>query len=281
MVVIAQKYGQLGNRLFLFAHFAAAAIEHGFRVANPAFEEYARSFEATARDPLCRFPPRPSPLAGPLPRKLAYAAAARAAGALHRIGRGVVRLRGEETLDIGAPEFVARARRGLLFVQGWGFRDAASLERHADEVRSFLRPRDEALAAAERALVAAREPGAPLVGVHVRRGDYARFAGGRYHWDDATYRRLIELVRERLPSEPSFLLCSDERVDAAAFAGLPAAFGPGDAVGDLHALAGCDYLLGPPSTFTAWASFYGGVPLGVVENPLDPPPLDRFGVVRS
>ena len=33
------------------------------------------------------------------------------------------------------------------------------------------------------------------------------------------------------------------------------------AVGDLYALARCDYIMGPPSTYTQWASFYGNAPL--------------------
>jgi hypothetical protein len=30
---------------------------------------------------------------------------------------------------------------------------------------------------------------------------------------------------------------------------------------DMYALAGCDYIIGPPSTFSMWASFIGKVPL--------------------
>jgi hypothetical protein len=32
-------------------------------------------------------------------------------------------------------------------------------------------------------------------------------------------------------------------------------------VGDLFALAECDYVLGPLSTFSQWASFHGNKPL--------------------
>jgi hypothetical protein len=32
-------------------------------------------------------------------------------------------------------------------------------------------------------------------------------------------------------------------------------------VGDLYALARCDYIMGPPSTYTQWASFYGNRPM--------------------
>jgi len=32
-------------------------------------------------------------------------------------------------------------------------------------------------------------------------------------------------------------------------------------VSDIFALSDCDYILGPKSTFTQWASFYGARPL--------------------
>jgi hypothetical protein len=43
-------------------------------------------------------------------------------------------------------------------------------------------------------------------------------------------------------------------------------FGAGSPVGDLYALAQCDYIFGPVSTFSQWASFYGNKPLLHLEN---------------
>ena len=51
MILIADKFGQLANRLFVFAHFIGWGIEHGVVIANPAFDEYAQYFEGTADDP--------------------------------------------------------------------------------------------------------------------------------------------------------------------------------------------------------------------------------------
>jgi hypothetical protein len=275
VVVIAQKYGALGNRLFLFAHVVAAGIEHGFRVANPAFEEYAAFFESTAPDLFCRFPPQRSAVHGRAARRLVYAAASKTAAVLDRLGRGAVRAEGDDVVDLGDPGFVDRARREPLFLRGWSFRDERSLARHADTVRAFLRPRTEHVDAAERVLARLRD-GAPVVGVHVRRGDYARFAGGRYLYDPAVYRRLMGEMRELLGGGARFLVCSDETQDPEAFEGLPAVLGEGHPVEDMLALAGCDYLLGPPSTYTGWASFYGRVPLLHVEHADERLSLEAF-----
>jgi hypothetical protein len=35
----------------------------------------------------------------------------------------------------------------------------------------------------------------------------------------------------------------------------------------MYALASCDYIVGPPSTFSLWASFYGQVPLCFLQKP--------------
>jgi hypothetical protein len=47
---------------------------------------------------------------------------------------------------------------------------------------------------------------------------------------------------------------------------------------DLYSLARCDYVFGPPSTYSQWASFYGNKPLLHVfdrDSQLLP---ERFGV---
>ena len=40
----------------------------------------------------------------------------------------------------------------------------------------------------------------------------------------------------------------------------------GNEIEDLITLSQCDYLIGPPSTFNIWASFYGEVPTYHIED---------------
>jgi hypothetical protein len=56
------------------------------------------------------------------------------------------------------------------------------------------------------------------------------------------------------------------------------AAGPGDPAGDLFSLAACDYIMGPPSTFTLWASFFGGVPLYTINNSSDSLRIESFAI---
>jgi hypothetical protein len=64
MIIIARKFGQLGNRLFLFANFIAYAEAHNIRIVNPSFYEYAEHFQTTKDDLFCRYPPKSSILKG-------------------------------------------------------------------------------------------------------------------------------------------------------------------------------------------------------------------------
>jgi hypothetical protein len=67
-------------------------------------------------------------------------------------------------------------------------------------------------------------------------------------------------MEAQLPGRTRFLLCSDIRLDPTEFRDFDILTGTGHPVEDNYALATCDYLIGPPSTYTAWASFYGGAP---------------------
>lgn len=70
-----------------------------------------------------------------------------------------------------------------------------------------------------------------------------------------------ELAEQFPACKVSFLVCSNEQLGKHEFPGLSLGFGPGFPVEDLYALANCDYVFGPPSTYSQWASFYGDTPL--------------------
>lgn len=275
MIVIAEKYGQLGNRLFVFAHFIAAAAEHGLKVSNPSFDEYAEFFESTRRDPFCRYPaggaalPGARRLRGPL-----YAAANRLTNVLgYRSPNNrfweVIRIREGETYDLGGAKFVEAARgKWLVLVQGWLFRDEPRLQKHAGAIREFFAPAEPFAGNVAAHLGKARAGCDVLVGIHIRQGDYRNFLGGRYFYQTEQYVRLMRGI-ERLfeGRRVGFLVCSNAAHEAGHFEGLRHTFGTGHVLEDMYSLAGCDYIMGPPSTYTLWASFYGRTPLYSVESP--------------
>ena len=61
LIVGAEKYGRIGNRLYLGAHLVAWAKKTGAELLNLGFMT-VDLFEATYKDALCRFPESNQPI---------------------------------------------------------------------------------------------------------------------------------------------------------------------------------------------------------------------------
>lgn len=285
VIVIAKKVGRLANRILLFAHFIGAAAEHDLVVVNPSFGTYAHYFPSAARDLLCRYPPgrRLPPVPGS--RRLLYQAGLVAVQGLRLcqtagIDAGLIRLDRDQQIDLNSEAFLGVVgRHRLVFVQDWFFRNADNCVRHRDVIRSYFTPWEGHLARAHAAIEPLRRRDRFVVGVHVRQGDYASFKGGRYLYTPEQYRSIMEKVAAAFPEKNvSFLVCSDAPVPLGSFAGLDVVRGTGEQLEDLYALAACDRIVGPPSTYGTWASYYGEVPLYRINDPAAAPNPDSFHV---
>jgi hypothetical protein len=279
VILVADRLGQLGNRLFQFAHLVAFGVEHRTPVANPGFQEYASDFPVFAGDALCRWPPGRVPLP-PRSSRLVQRQTEWLRALLQRAGGGVgpVRSIAVDHDDEAALERFRREalRRPLLLVAGWGVRDELAFRRHADLLRGVFTPAARRQRAARDAVAVARRGADLVVGLHVRRGDYARYAGGRYFWPLRDYATLAERARALGSGRRvAVLACSDDPAARAELGDLVTP-GPGHPVEDVTALSECDLVLGPPSTFSAWAAFHGRVPLRHLEAPGDPLAVEDF-----
>jgi hypothetical protein len=276
--IIAGRANQLGNQLFMFGALIACAAEHETSVAHLVFGDYADWFETTARDLFCRFPARRSLLAPTQARRAVVARwGLRFANSLAR-GRAKA-LRGkyiqhiesgyESTLvtragvvNLDANEFRERLRAPwLVFFQGPLVRDNIDFRKHADTIRHYFRPRADDAEFVARLIASSRDKVDVLIGLHIRHGDYEQFMGGRYFYTNEQYAATVEPVRALFGNKRAgVLVCTDSQQDLDHFR-QPTRPSNGSVVQDLYALAACDYIVGPPSTFSQWASFYGRVPM--------------------
>jgi hypothetical protein len=251
-------------------------MEHGVRIVNPGFRDYAQYFEGTFEDPWCRYPVVQS--AGSvdvLTRRFAYPLINFAA----RQGR---------KFNIRTPWLATRNNRGdafalddhtdellaskLTVVRGWPYRDRGNFRKYRDAIRAHFTPRAIHRQRVDECIARARTRCDVLVGVHIRRGDYINHLDGRYFYDHAVYRAMTDKVLSLFSDKKvGFLICSNEPVDASIFDTSNFHLGPNQIVEDMYSFASCDYLIGPPSTYTMWASYYGKVPLFQITSSQTPP----------
>jgi hypothetical protein len=290
VVIISDKFGQLGNRLFLFAHFIANAIEFDYKVCYPGFHEYAHYFIGTKGNYFCTYPAETSCTGDFDPfQKLLNAILLFCAFCYCKLNLQLLDVRvfdlssmggfdGDFSLDDN--KFISsRETSRILFVTGWKFRDERSIRKHAESVRRYFRPVDYHAANISRLVEKARRDCDLLVGIHIRQGDYRKWLGGKYYFGTSDYVNIITQAGELWKGKRiRYLICSNVKQDERLFKDLNYIRGTGDPLEDMYAFAACDYLIGPPSTYTMWASFYGSVPLLEVEALDMPLTLEEFKI---
>jgi len=278
-VVIAAKAGRLGNRLFMSAYFMANALAKGYRLLNPAFGEYAPLFEGSASDPLSRFPEATDGMNPEFASQCrdAFLGFASVAGivttslGLPEVQQLDIRAShdaSDQLYDLCSENFerVLRSNR-LLIVKGWKFRDDANLVRFHSEISRYFRPISSIRRPAEIAVQQARDSGDYIMGIHLRQGDYRGWKNGVHYFETEQYAHWMREVVSLLPGKRiTFLLCASDPIDRRHFQGLSTIDGPGIVASDLHALSLCDAIMGPPSTFSTWASYSGRVPLCMLQH---------------
>lgn len=272
MVIIAQKCGQLGNRLILGAHMIALASEFGWRLSYPAFEHYARFFQGPAAHRMGFAPDGKKSDASTL--AASYGVVNLTARFLRKTGIGnrfidVLAIPGDDPscdVDLARPDLRERIDRAwVTLLLGWRIRNYPLVAKHHEIIRNYFTPVESIRTRVRDLLSDVAATSRPLVGVHIRQGDYRDFQGGRHFHLTSVYVQFMQQLCKLLPN-PAFLVCSNERQAPELFTGLDVRLGVGQAVDDLHALSQCDYILGVPSTFCRWAAFHGRRRLFLIEQ---------------
>ncbi|MGC2064098.1 MAG: alpha-1,2-fucosyltransferase [Thermodesulfovibrionales bacterium] len=278
LFVIAMRCGRLANRLILFANFVAFAEEHRHRLSNVTFHSYFHSFETLRKDIYCRYPaPLKKSRFDNLPgatgvirvTRIFYHAvrtAARLNEKIRLFGRKALTLReipDREVTLLNDPVIVDKLSTArVIFVYGWRFRAPGLVRKHAEKIRAYFRPVEGIVQSVDETVQQIRKQADIIVGVHIRRGDYRSWMQGRYFFDISHYYAwMLEMAGLFPDRKVCFFISSDEPPSKNEFNGLTVKIAAGPAVNDLYTLSQCDFLIGPPSTFSQWASFYGNKPL--------------------
>jgi hypothetical protein len=258
---------RLGNQILPLANMLALGADLGQSVMFPSFIPYASSFVGTAGG----WSPCYSLTAehGSSSRLIdSRQNVWRAFWFAARIGRALGVFRFEDWgvdrfLHLSTPETkeIMRKLGSRLILRGFYCIHDDALTLYGDQMRAFFALVPEMDRTVAECLASPRGEAEIVVGVHLRIGDYRDFLGGILHYRVDEFRELMNRIRGLFPKRRvAFLVCTNEPalLEEVAIDGVHR--GPGGSVTDLYALASCDYIFGPPSTYSAWASFYGRVP---------------------
>lgn len=159
----------------------------------------------------------------------------------------------------------------LGFIKGWSTRtDTRYLQQTLPELKRIFRPKEDIMRRAESLISGLRQESDIIIGVHIRRGDYATWNDGRFFFSLKDYHQFMLRIQElHKGKRVSFFVSSNEDFSLDIFEGCHCQrFGkePSGAILDLYTLSLCDRIIGPFSSYSRWASFIGEVPLCFLEE---------------
>ena len=275
MIINNYKGGQLANRIFIFAHLMANSLEYKYVLINPEFDEFEPYFESTQANYFNGY---------------SISTRLHKLYMVHQLLRRGIRFFTDCThlfftntpwyilyrifkshdakgieFNLNDTTFIQAVKNKNVILQGWAFRDHISFDKHADVIRSLFVPIKKYNQLVQQQMLEAKASANMVFGIHIRRGDYKQFEGGKYYFDDAVYiDKMWQLYNQQKAKGNTccFLICTNEPIDINRFPGEFILFAQKrHFITDLYCLAACNGIIGPPSTFSAWASFYGKVPI--------------------
>lgn len=119
------------------------------------------------------------------------------------------------------------------------------------------------------------------IGLHVRRGDYKTWQGGRYWYTDNQYAEVVRRFAESIPDRRvDLFVCGNDpnlaSIRSVIDPSIKVIIPHGNPAEDLCMLSECDYIIGAPSTFSLVASMYNDRPLAWIMSPSEDLHFDKF-----
>jgi len=269
-IILFRKQGQLANRLIQFAHVMAFARAHNYRVIHLAFYHYRHYFIQTEKRIFASFPNNGIKLYCPIIlNKLFYLFLDRVYKYIINLDNRLVKsivYKNEEAISLLEDYNIPGLKSRFIAIDGWLIRDFSNLTKYSDEIKAYFKIKPVYKKNIEDFMQPLKDY--TCVAVHIRRGDYKIFLYGKYFFSLEVYKKYM-FEFSNLINNPKikFIIFSNEKTEIDFFTPFSAIAGPGNTIEDLYCMAQCDYIMGPPSSFSIWASFYGKKSLYQITDP--------------
>jgi hypothetical protein len=252
MILLHQKYGQMANRIILISHFAATSLDTGVRVKIYNFNEYKDLFDLSYLNKLDKISIGKIPWINKIIISLIYRFLKKykkiAFINLHEINE-------DHNVEFDIYDFVINNRGKLIIPEGWGFRNHEGIKRHANKIRAIFSPNETTLKMISQYK---QKKSDILIAMHLRRGDYKEYLNGKYYYSFDEYLSLLKHIENLFTDfNHKIIIFSNEKTPSEIGLRKNVVIGPGQAINDFFLMSQCNYIIGPPSTFSLVASFLG------------------------
>jgi hypothetical protein len=268
ILIVCDQYGRLGNRLFLFSQLIEIHRKTGREIWMPGFFDYKHYFESTKSTRFIRYPEKNIP--NPFSLEETFLSFNR----IHKLFKNsflskVIPILEYYSMDQGNPieRILSEKNRCLLF-NGFIFHEYfLSHESINFKIRKSFLPSSEYEKLINEPICKLRKKNEVLCGVLVRQTDYRTWNDGKCFYSSMKYAKILNDTKIAFKNKTlSFFIATDEKQDHELYEGLDFIIRVGHPIENLYSLSKCDFLIGPPSSYVAWASLYGNIPLFTITD---------------
>jgi len=256
-MIILNALGQTCNKFFTYLHYLGDSIETGEKIIVLAPDITMKDFPNIQKSEHIKFPLYSEILSKILGYKFYI-------NTLRTIFANKYSLKLINLILKGIPNT-------RLIVAPTNSNKSKNYLNHLPELKNIFTPNQEIVIEVDSLFKTIRKNYKIICGVHIRHGDYKTWREGKYYYSIEEFNKIMKRVAGIFPNhEIIFFISSNEKINLSKFSDITCfSINNSTAVKDLYGLGICDYIIGPPSTYSGWASFYGETPIYFIENPDD------------
>jgi organic radical activating enzyme len=303
IIVLQHNEGQLANQLWLFSHLLSYALEKNYDIDIWCFYQYSKFFDTPfPKNKFIKFIFYKTFPTFVFKNKNLFRLFRKIYRIIYKIliifpikilykkniidsSKKQYVLDNDSKKDEIIKKFENDPNFNLIFTLDWNFLAYSYLEKHREKIISMIKPKNLYLHKVNNLIKELKKQYKFLIGVHLRQWEPGDGYDPNYivpnktkiyieekDWDFVFnfFNQYLQFFNKN-PSETVFILCSNREVklEMNKHKSLNFYISKGNLIEDLLTLSKCDIILGCNSSYCAFASYFGNIPLIVFQDPID------------
>ena len=285
LIIVCDKYGRMGNRLFLFTQLIEFSYQNGHELWLPGFHDYKKFFESTKDKKFIRFPLGRINIPNPFSEISTFNAFNQISKLLKKLGNNRLfqNINSYSQTDNDPFKRINSASAKCILFNGFIFHQHFLCLKHAyPTIKKMFKPSSQYNKLIEEPVRKLRASSDIVVGVLIRQTDYREWNEGKCFFTSSQYANILLGLEASFGDQNlSFFIATDEQQELSTFKSLNSIIRVGFPVENLYSLARCDILIGPSSSYIGWAALYGKLSLFTIQSPDDSPTVNDFNLKKS
>lgn len=263
MIIICNSAGQLCNRIKEFAHCIATGIEKNEKVLNITFYEYSYFLEKNNENSQIKY------VNNNIVVKF-FMIMERLLRKIRIISDNDIYIKMLNVKLVNNPEYY----------------DWKALFRHQDKIIDYFRLNKKYSEKVEKWKDNISNIGIYdyTVGVHIRQGDYKEWYNGKFYYTINEYINFMNSLEKTITGNVLFIVSTNnDTINEKDFVNVngKVLLLHDEPIVDMQVLSSCNYIMGPPSTFSWWAAFIGKSKYYTIATNVDEVLAEKFYLVNE